>query len=280
MTKTVLAGIVCVLAGFLLGYAFRTHHEQHLKAIPLAGQSTTLPDVKRERESLLPPRPADEAFRHDKAEALVLSLRTQVAQLAERNRALQSNLSAATTSSQADATKIAIPKRLIPMLSLEAIGEGYSVGQDIVDVLEITDEEKKRIDDSLIEARAQLDELELKHSTVESQTDTSVTLTIAPFKPEGDAVRNKLTGDMRAVLGDERADVFMDFWARRETQKNFNHFGQATQHVTLTIQNSGQLRVDSKFRIETPTSSSSGARSQSYGKGSIPENYRHLFDIQ
>jgi hypothetical protein len=112
-----------------------------------------------------------------------------------------------------------------------------------------------------------------------SQTAAAVELSISPFTSDGEEIRSKLMGDIRTVLGDERSGFFIEF-ARQTIDDRFNHFGQASQNVKVTRDDDGRLRVDTKFTITTPQMTSSGGRSQSYEKDTIPENYLHLFDAK
>jgi hypothetical protein len=97
---------------------------------------------------------------------------------------------------------------------------------------------------------------------------------------DGAAIRDRLIGDIRAVLGDERHGFFTGF-ARGTIDERFNHFGQGSQNVKVTRDNDGRMRVDSKFTIETPDGGrTSGGHSQSYDQDGIPGNFIHLFEAK
>jgi prefoldin subunit 5 len=259
MKKTALTGAICLILGVLLGYVVREE----------SGRQTASP----------PRNHQDESPKTVEADALVTSLQMQIRQLAQENQSLQTRASAVTRP-PADETKMLVPKRLIPNLTLEPIGDGYNVEQDVVDVLGITDAEKQQLESALIDARARLDELEIKHSTVLSQTAVDVELSISPFASDGEEIRSKLIGDIRTVLGDERSGFFTEF-ARQTIDDRFNHFGQASQNVKVTRDNDGRTKVASSFTIESPEGwTNSGGRSQSYENDRIPENFVHLFDAQ
>lgn len=277
MKKTALTGAMCLILGVLLGYVVRGTNEGADRGSRLPNETITREESGRQTAS--PPRHhQDDSSKTIEADALVTSLQGQIRRLAQENQSLQARPSAVTRP-PADETKMLVPKRLIPKLTLEPIGDGYNVEQDVVDVLGITDAEKKQLESALIDARARLDELEIKHSTVLSQTAVAVELSIAPFASDGEVIRSKLIGDIRTVLGDERSGFFTEF-ARQTIDDRFNHFGQASQNVTMTTDDDGRMRVATKFTIKTPQTTSSGGRSQSYEKDRIPGNVRHLFDAK
>lgn len=278
MKRIALTGIICLLAGLLLGYGFRGNDEQSSKGISLARQHVEEAAITGQRVST-PRPPPREPSKAPEPEALITSLREQVARLTLENRSLQARITGASTTPPIETTKIVIPERLIPNLSLEAMGEGYAVGQDVIEVLEITEAEKKQMENALLEARARLDEMEIKHSTVVSQSAAAVELSIPPFEREGEVVRNKLVGDIRTILGEERSGYFIRF-ARHAIEERFNYFGKATQDVTVTKEDNGNLRVETRSRIETPHGTRSSVQTQSSAELTIPENYRHLFDGQ
>ncbi len=275
MKRLVLTGAACLIAGILLGPVFRgidkTAAEPTRPSQQPMGRETSAP------QTVAPPRRhPDHASKALDAEELVRSLQGQIRRLTQENQSLKAKVSTV-TSATVDESTMLIPKRLIPRLSLEAISDGYTVGQDVVDVLGITNAEKEQVERALINARARLDELEIKHSTVLSQTATVVELSIPPFASDGEAIRIQLLADIRKALGDQRSDFFAEF-AGQTIDDRFNHFGQASQNVKLTREEDGRMRLDTQFTIKTPQMTSSGGRSQSYDEARIPENYLHLFD--
>lgn len=277
MKKSALTGALCLILGVLLGYLARGIDRGADRGSRLPKETIGREESGRQTAST-PRHHQDDSSKTMEVDALVTSLQGQIRQLAQEIQSLQAKASAVTRPS-ADETKMLVPKRLIPKLQLEPIGDGYNVEQDVVDVLGITDAEKKQLESALIDARARLDELEIKHLTVLSQTAVAVELSISPFASDGEEIRSKLIGDIRTVLGDERSGFFTEF-ARQTIDDRFNHFGQASQNVKLTRDDDGRLRVDTKFTITTPQLTSSGGRSQSYENDRIPENYLHLFDAK
>jgi prefoldin subunit 5 len=278
MNKSALTGAMCLILGVLLGYVVRGTNKGADSGSRLPRE--TIAREERAGQTASPPRHhQDDSSKTIEADALVTSMQGQIRRLTQENQSLQARASAVTRP-PADETKMLVPKRLVPKLRLESIGDGYNVEQDVVDVLGITDAEKKQLESALIDTRARLDELEIKHSTVLSQTAVAVELSISPFALDGEEIRSKLIGDVRTVLGDERSDFFTEF-ARQTIDDRFNHFGQASQNVKVTMEDDGRMRVHSQFTIKMPTGgTASGGRSESYEKDRLPDNVRHLFDVK
>lgn len=279
MRNIVLTGTVSVTIGLLLGYGFFGGAANPPQLPPPVRQ----PAVRAEPVApVTPPLPQPDAAPviNAESEALIASLRQQLAQLTRENRSLRAGIAAAQPPAAADPAKALIPKDLLSNIHIEAIGKDYSVGPKVVEALDLTASEKERIEDALHKARGQLDELDIKHGTVVAQSENAVEILIEPFGEDGASIKQELTGDMRDILGDERLDVFMKL-ARWSFDQRFSHFGQAKRNVTIAAQQGGGMRIDTKSEIKTPTSMQSMSQSERYaGKTEIPENYRHFFEAE
>ena len=84
----------------------------------------------------------------------------------------------------------------------------------------------------MLDAREQLDELELAHSTTLSETEDTIEISVSPFKKEGAAVETRLLAELRAILGNDRAAAFLD-QAEAELYKKFTFFGRPKQHISI-----------------------------------------------
>ncbi len=278
MIRTVFVGIACGVIGLLVGSMLVRQDRSQLSTTTEATQPSNAILANSGPEFPSPERrtPPDAVPRPSQTDSEIASLRLRIAELTERNKILEASRPSVGTPRFLDSATLSIPKRLVRSLSLAVIADDYGVTQDVVDVLTITEMERKYVEDALLAARAQLDALEIAHSSVVSRSQTEVALSIAPFDKGGEEVKAKLIGSIHAILGDERFALFMHF-ARQQLDEHFNHFGQAKQAVTVAREEDGRLRVDSNFRIETPTGTSSGGRFQTYAKDKIPENFQHLF---
>jgi hypothetical protein len=272
MIRNVFIGIVCggigLLVGSMLAGRDRVQPSTTTKAI-LENSGPEFPSPERQTPPDAVPRPSQ-------TDSEIESLRLRIAELTERNKILEASRPPVVTPRSLDEATLAIPKRLVGSLSLAVIADGYGVTQDVVDVLTMTEMERKNVEDALLAARTQLDALEIAYSSVVSQSQTEVALSIAPFDKDGEEVKANLIDSIHAILGAERSALFLDF-ARQQLDERFNHFGLAKQTVTVAREEDGRLRVDSNFSIETPTGTSSGGRSKTYAKDKIPENFQQLF---
>jgi hypothetical protein len=165
-----------------------------------------------------------------------------------------------------------LPKKLIPNLFIQTMDPDGGVAKDLIDFLKLTGSEVTALNTSLSVAKKRLKELQQEHESVVSQTPTAVTVAIAPFVQEGDAVHAQLNQDAQNALGADRASIFMDFMDRGPGMDG--SFGKAKEQVTITAQPGGQYQTYTTYQFPT-----GGSSSTSRGSG-VPPEYAHLFDSQ
>ena len=199
-------------------------------------------------------------------------LEMQIASAMKQNEALKEDLKKEACI-QVEENEVAIPRRFAKnILAVDAIRSDYTLGKGMIEILKVTEEEKKKVDDALMFARVSLDEFELRNAILVSESSTNITFSIAPLDADGVAVKERLSSDLSAALGDERGQLLIEMGGC-QLDNVYNNFGQGQHIVTIvSAETGGGYYIKSEWLSGDSSSSSAG------GTHEIPEEYRYLLE--
>jgi hypothetical protein len=93
-------------------------------------------------------------------------------------------------------------------LNLEAFGSDLKVTPAMADVLGLTEEEQKAVEQHLAQIKSEVDKFEDANMTVVNQSANSVTFEV-PINAGGEALKAKLDSLISSDIGGDRAELFM-----------------------------------------------------------------------
>ena len=200
-------------------------------------------------------------------------LEKQIALAMEQNEALRKDLHEEEIV-KVEENEVAIPRHFAKNIrTINAIESDYSLGEGVMEILKVTEEEKKKVDDALIYARVSLDEIELRNATLVSESPTNITISIASLDADGVAVKKRLISDLSAALGEERGQLMMEIGAD-QLDSVYNDFGQ-NQHVVTIISDISD-KSGRGYYIKSERQSGDCGSSAAGREKKIPEKYRYL----
>jgi hypothetical protein len=139
----------------------------------------------------------------------------------------------------------------------------------------LNDEETAALRQSLEGIGEKIEALELEHMELVEESEDEVIVRIAPFSEKAAPLKERLTRDVTAAVGENR---FEYIWPILENslRDNYQRFGALERTITVTIEGSDEnprYRVREKYDY---VNGGTGSRSMSSSR--LPERYRHLFD--
>lgn len=180
------------------------------------------------------------------------------------------------SASPAPADTITIPRSILRSLHVPAFKmPGTGVSDEMVALLQMTDDERARLNDLAARTKAAIEEEKFARATVNEQSEGRVVLTI---KGDADAAEQKQATYRAAVtdiLGGDRASLFMEK-AQTQIPSVFENFGLSDNTLTVTRdEGSDMLRFESKQTYKRE--GGSGSMSSTYMSKDTPEPWKKYF---
>ena len=149
------------------------------------------------------------------------------------------------------------------------------VTDDIVELLNISPEERERLDHLITTTRTKVEEHELDRATVTEQLPQRVVLKIAANPDTGHDLEDAFVAEVKDTLGD-RAVTFLER-AQPYESTLFSNFGRNDTTLTVTRdENSSLLRVQSQQEYVTPNGGH-GSVSSTTMSNQMPDRWKKFF---
>ena len=130
--------------------------------------------------------------------------------------------------------RYAIPERLVDRLDVAAVADDFTLHEDLAEMLQITPEERERINEAFQAARAMVETAENEVMMASAPSPDVGVIEIPPFETRGAEVRDHLLAALDSALGSNRAP-----WAAsaagRDLERRFGGFGRSSRTIRFEL---------------------------------------------
>jgi len=130
--------------------------------------------------------------------------------------------------------KYPLPERLVSNLRISPMTDQNEINPDLVEMLNMTDQEKVLVQDIFNYVKANLSQAELERMTISDQQPDRITFSVPTFPEIGGLLREDLYQTLESTLGGPRFDRMVDV-TEQDMREKFNYFGEASRTLTFQV---------------------------------------------